>query len=388
MFCAHCGTSLSDEAKFCSKCGKSSLMSNATDSATTPQPLETSSNVTANNTLSPSPPISKAKSPQMGAYRKSLNVLLGMIIAAGVGFAIFHKGNVVLKADPAENAAKIVQQNLKSPDSFKYINGEVLWQGRSKTASPAYIVCVTYQGQNSFGAILRETVIVSYAEAPNGQTLVNPLSWLRQGDETALLCSPTIPKELKTDLLNIIANINEFDTTKVATQKNAASQPTQAESLTTPSTQPTTASADINLSTPSQQTQAPAVIQTSPNKLIDNSEQGSNEYAEVAIECKLVEIDRWQHPTKDVLAKEKVALNKIEICQNGKYPIFFADNFPYDPLSNNTSDYFDKLLANLIKANGEWPFMLISIDDKIAFKTKKNELNKVTVTLFKYEKRP
>ena len=61
------------------------------------------------------------------------------------------------------------------------------------------------------------------------------------------------------------------------------------------------------------------------------------------------DISNWKHPTKDVFKKYGIKLNRVEIIEN--YPIFYT-KFK-KKISNNE---MEKILEELLKANGYWDF--------------------------------
>ena len=69
----------------------------------------------------------------------------------------------------------------------------------------------------------------------------------------------------------------------------------------------------------------------------------------------IADMSTWQHPVRVVLEKNKVTLSKVELHNNGKFPIFFV-NFPFDPQSSATSQYFKKLYLDVLQANGYWSY--------------------------------
>lgn len=69
----------------------------------------------------------------------------------------------------------------------------------------------------------------------------------------------------------------------------------------------------------------------------------------------ITDISSWNHPVKSVLEKNKVILNKVELLNNKKLPVFFVE-FPYDPNSSETKSYFNKLFIDVLNANGTWDY--------------------------------
>ncbi|MGY3882326.1 hypothetical protein [Aeromonas veronii] len=74
-------------------------------------------------------------------------------------------------------------------------------------------------------------------------------------------------------------------------------------------------------------------------------------YREVANNCKNVDLENWQHPTRRVLLERGVIFKKVELCNDGKYPIYHV-RLPYDP-AGQTQDYFNPLYVAMYGANGK-----------------------------------
>lgn len=86
----------------------------------------------------------------------------------------------------------------------------------------------------------------------------------------------------------------------------------------------------------------------------------------------ITNIKEWQHPVKDVLAKHKVILYKVEL-RNKTYPVFYV-RFPYDPWFGHNDKFFKPLYYETLKANGFWDYSFIdqSFNCKINIKWDKS----------------
>lgn len=80
-----------------------------------------------------------------------------------------------------------------------------------------------------------------------------------------------------------------------------------------------------------------------------------------AHDCKELNLKSWNHPTKQVLLNNKVKIERVLICNGGKYPVFFVD-FPYDP-QGQTASYFFPLYAKMRTANGGWSYSFVATSD-------------------------
>lgn len=78
-------------------------------------------------------------------------------------------------------------------------------------------------------------------------------------------------------------------------------------------------------------------------------------------DCKELNLKSWNHPTKQILLSNKVKIERVLLCNAGKYPVFFVD-LPYDP-QGQTASYFNPLYAKMRKANGGWSYSFVATSD-------------------------
>ena len=84
-------------------------------------------------------------------------------------------------------------------------------------------------------------------------------------------------------------------------------------------------------------------------------------YTSIVHDCHDVNLATWKHPTRSVMEKAHLVPTRVELCNGGKYPVYHT-TFQADPLSSLTDSYFHPLYADMIGANGGWPFSFV--DDK------------------------
>lgn len=106
---------------------------------------------------------------------------------------------------------------------------------------------------------------------------------------------------------------------------------------------------------------APAWAQTQPAAAVPLA--STVLYTETAHDCHGVDLSTWRHPARTVMEDAGVKIIKVELCNDGKYPIFTV-GFKYDP-QGQTGDYFGPLYAKMAQANGFWPFSFVDIDDAL-----------------------
>lgn len=102
-------------------------------------------------------------------------------------------------------------------------------------------------------------------------------------------------------------------------------------------------------------------------------------YTSIASGCSNVD-NTWSHPTEKVLIERGVNIEQVQLCNQGKYPIFHV-HFPYDP-NGQTGDYFSPLFKEMKKANGKWPYSFVAIDSNTVISVK---YDKAGSTILEYE---
>ena len=161
----------------------------------------------------------------------TLTALSKTFLALTITLFLFGCDNInsLFKADPGKQASVIVQQQLSSPGSFKYVSSEVLWKGKSQNGEPAYVVSVVYDAQNAFGAMLRDCMLVSFYETSDNKVGWNPMFGVRDGNEYAA-CDPSPSAiDLKVKIATVWGKANSFVAQNASSTAPAASAPTKPE---------------------------------------------------------------------------------------------------------------------------------------------------------------
>ncbi|MEX2258279.1 MAG: zinc ribbon domain-containing protein [Woeseia sp.] len=136
MKCQECGIELARDAKFCSSCGVSATPDCTTQSGSSDE---------------------GKKSGLIGGL-----VMLG--VAGWLGVSGFSNLSSAFGSSEFASAEQIVKKSLKSPSSYTFQDGTVLWSGADQHGNDASIVRLEYDAQNGFGATLRNCQIISYIE--------------------------------------------------------------------------------------------------------------------------------------------------------------------------------------------------------------------------------
>jgi len=75
-------------------------------------------------------------------------------------------------------------------------------------------------------------------------------------------------------------------------------------------------------------------------------------------DCRLLDLDRWHHPTRAVLAANGAPLRFVALCRDDTWPVFGVE-LPHDPRVAASNSYISPLLVRLFDANGQWDLSLI-----------------------------
>lgn len=76
-------------------------------------------------------------------------------------------------------------------------------------------------------------------------------------------------------------------------------------------------------------------------------------------QCEQKNLSQWQSPLRDLLDESSTQITAVFYCKN--HPVISA-RFPYDPMSDQTSSYFNSLFIKLLEANNWQAVTLISDD--------------------------
>lgn len=84
-------------------------------------------------------------------------------------------------------------------------------------------------------------------------------------------------------------------------------------------------------------------------------------FTTVATGCSDVAPAGWQHPAKAVLQQKGVIIERVQLCNAGRYPVIHV-RFPFDP-QGQTEAYFGPLYEALRKATVGTPCAFVSTTD-------------------------
>ena len=211
--CIECGSQISDRAAACPQCGMPLSVSNE-------KPVDAKKNLGGITEPATDIQLGKHSASRPNGLGKSAIALAACLILAafGIHFASTTGGGVqdlLSKAqgllsdtpDPALIAAAVVKESIRSPSTFQYVSGSVLWTGLDESKNPAYIARVIYDAQNDFGAIIRSCAMVAYAQRTDGTTVWNKNFGVNGGcDDSASMVQVGGEKKY----IEFVASMNNF----------------------------------------------------------------------------------------------------------------------------------------------------------------------------------
>ena len=83
-------------------------------------------------------------------------------------FLLISGCEAILGPDEEYNAGEIIKDSLKSPSSFRRLDGKVLWKGKNDFGD-SFVVRINYEAKNSFGVFIQDCHVVAYSN--NGKQL-------------------------------------------------------------------------------------------------------------------------------------------------------------------------------------------------------------------------
>jgi hypothetical protein len=81
-------------------------------------------------------------------------------------------------------------------------------------------------------------------------------------------------------------------------------------------------------------------------------------YKGIAHGCRTLGLKSWSHPTRQVLERAKIKIKKVELCNQGIYPIYTV-RFDASPMLGVNDKYFNKIYTEMAAANGFHSFAFV-----------------------------
>lgn len=81
-------------------------------------------------------------------------------------------------------------------------------------------------------------------------------------------------------------------------------------------------------------------------------------YRNTAHRCRTLDLESWSHPTRQVLERAKIEIEKVELCNQDIYPIYTV-RFVASPMLGVNDKYFNKLYVEMAAANGFHSFAFV-----------------------------
>lgn len=89
-------------------------------------------------------------------------------------------------------------------------------------------------------------------------------------------------------------------------------------------------------------------------------------YTKVAYGCQTIPLSEWHHPDRKVLESKRATIDRVELCNDRKFPIFTVQ-LKYDPRTSENQTFYDDFFLKLTKTNGWWSYALVDETDDLVF---------------------
>lgn len=86
-------------------------------------------------------------------------------------------------------------------------------------------------------------------------------------------------------------------------------------------------------------------------------------YTKTARDCRMIDVQTWKHPVKKIFESRAVEIESVELCNDGKYPVFHA-KLKYDPETAPNQKYYTGFYWDILHSNGKWPFAIVDTRDE------------------------
>lgn len=104
----------------------------------------------------------------------------------------------------------------------------------------------------------------------------------------------------------------------------------------------------------------------------NNFQSTKESFTQIAKNCVDVDLKAWKHPTRAALIDHEFEIQKVQMCNDGKYPVFYGEP-KGDPHSSYSYGYFIPMYESVFKANGRWPYALVYQRDHYAVSVSRNK---------------
>lgn len=81
-------------------------------------------------------------------------------------------------------------------------------------------------------------------------------------------------------------------------------------------------------------------------------------YQNFAHDCRILDLEHWTHPSLGVFKKFHIKIEQVQLCNQGKYPIFIGES-KYDLSSTPNQKYANDFFTALAKSNAYWSFAFV-----------------------------
>ena len=100
--------------------------------------------------------------------------------------------------------------------------------------------------------------------------------------------------------------------------------------------------------------------------------QKTHLYSKIAKNCQTVDWHKWKHPAKAVFKKYQIKLQKVQLCNDQKYPVFIGrSKYPLNAVPNYR--YANEFFVSILLENNDWPYAFVETNSQeIVYVAKKS----------------
>lgn len=116
----------------------------------------------------------------------------------------------------------------------------------------------------------------------------------------------------------------------------------------------------------------------------DDRRRLSTIYNDIAHGCGTLDLKSWSHPTRQVLERTKIRIIKVELCNQGIYPIYTV-MFVASPMLGVNDKYFNKLYIEMAAANGFHSFAFVDPGWDVIVTVDVASKNEISISYYEFD---
>ena len=91
--------------------------------------------------------------------------------------------------------------------------------------------------------------------------------------------------------------------------------------------------------------------------------QKTHLYSKIAKDCQTIDWEKWNHPAKEVFRKYQIKMQKVQLCNGSRYPVFIGrSKYHLNAVPNHR--YASELFASILLKNDEWPYAFVETNSQ------------------------